>query len=36
MRINAGTHFRTATEDGAALGAAGAQYVLERKFQRIQ
>jgi hypothetical protein len=34
-RINAGIHFRTATEDGTALGAAVAEYVLDHKFQRV-
>ena len=34
-RINAGIHFRTATEDGTTLGAAVAEYVLDHKFQRI-
>lgn len=34
-RINAGIHFRTATEDGTTLGAAVAQYVLEHEFQRV-
>jgi hypothetical protein len=35
-RVNAGIHFRTATEDGTILGLAVGQYVLEHKFQRIQ
>ena len=34
-RINAGIHFRTATEDGTVLGAAVAEYVLHHKFQRV-
>jgi hypothetical protein len=34
-RIDAGIHFRTATEDGTALGAAVAQYVLDHEFQRV-
>jgi len=34
-RINAGIHFRTATEDGTGLGAAVAEYVLDHKFQRV-
>jgi hypothetical protein len=34
-RINAGIHFRTATEDGTTLGAAVAEYVLGQKFQRV-
>jgi hypothetical protein len=34
-RINAGIHFRTATEDGTTLGAAVAEYVLDHKFQRL-
>jgi hypothetical protein len=34
-RINAGIHFRTATEDGTTLGSAVGQYVLEHRFQRI-
>ncbi|HEV3058293.1 MAG TPA: vanadium-dependent haloperoxidase [Vicinamibacterales bacterium] len=33
-RVFAGIHFRTATDDGANLGKAVAQYVLEHKFQR--
>jgi hypothetical protein len=33
-RIYAGIHFRTATEDGQALGANVAAYVLENAFQR--
>ena len=33
--INAGIHFRTATEDGTTLGAAVAEYVLDHKFQRV-
>ena len=35
-RINAGIHFRTATEDGTTLGAAVAQDVLVHKFQRVR
>lgn len=34
-RIDAGIHFRTATEDGTVLGAAVAEYVLHHKFQRV-
>jgi hypothetical protein len=34
-RINAGIHFRTATEDGTTLGGAVAQWVLDHKFQRL-
>ena len=34
-RINAGIHFRTATEDGTTLGAAVGEYVLDHKFQRV-
>jgi hypothetical protein len=34
-RINAGIHFRTATEDGTVLGASVADYVLHHKFQRV-
>lgn len=34
-RIFAGIHFRFATKDGQALGAAVAQYVLDTKFQRL-
>jgi len=34
-RVFAGIHFRTATEDGASLGADVAHYVLEHKFQRV-
>jgi hypothetical protein len=33
--INAGIHFRTATEDGTMLGEAVAQYVLDHEFQRV-
>jgi hypothetical protein len=34
-RIDAGIHFRTATEDGTTLGAAVAEYVLDHLFQRV-
>jgi hypothetical protein len=34
-RIYAGIHFRTATEDGQALGANVANYILEHAFQRV-
>ena len=35
-RIFAGIHFRTACDDGAALGKAVAQYVLDHAFQRVR
>jgi hypothetical protein len=34
-RIFAGIHFRTACEDGTALGKQVALYVLDHKFQRV-
>jgi len=34
-RIFAGIHFRTATEDGMALGATTANFVLENAFLRV-
>jgi hypothetical protein len=34
-RVFAGIHFRTACDDGANLGKAVAEYVLEHKFQRV-
>jgi PAP2 superfamily protein len=34
-RVFAGIHFRTACEDGTALGKSVAQYVLDHKFHRV-
>jgi len=34
-RVFAGIHFRTATDDGQALGVAVANYVLAHAFQRL-
>jgi len=34
-RVYAGIHFRTACEDGQALGVNVANYVLENAFQRL-
>ncbi len=34
-RIFAGIHFRSATDDGTALGASVASYVLENAMQRV-
>jgi hypothetical protein len=35
-RIFAGIHFRSATDDGEALGASVAEYVLDHAAQRAQ
>jgi hypothetical protein len=34
-RVFAGIHFRTACNDGTALGGSVADYVLENKFQPV-
>jgi len=34
-RIFSGTHFRTATDVGQALGRSVAEFILENKFQRL-
>ena len=35
-RIFAGIHFRSATNDGQALGASVAKYVLDNSMQRVR
>ena len=35
-RIVAGIHFRSATNDGQALGASVAKYVLDNSMQRVR